>query len=86
MNKCRDVLTDLVKSIYYEFPNKIKISSDMEKVKFDLDYYTSEKVANKIGRTYYFGTEIKYNTPEEYFRTFKELLKVKRALKKIYSS
>ncbi|TCI99994.1 hypothetical protein [Cytobacillus praedii] len=86
MNRHKDVLSNLVKNIYYQFPNKIKISSDLQKVKFDLNYSDSMKIANKLGWTYYFGTEIKYSTPEEFFRTFKELLKIKRALKEIYSS
>lgn len=86
MNKYRDVLLNLVKSIYYQFPNKIKINSDLEKVKFDIDWTASQKIADKMGRTYYFGTEINYSTPEEFISTFKELLKVKRALKEISSS
>lgn len=84
MNKYQEVLAGLIKSIYYKFPNKIKIKSDGETVSFDLDYHVSQKIASALGWEYYFGTTIRYDTKQEFEYTFKELLKVKRALKDIY--
>jgi hypothetical protein len=84
MDHYKRILSDLIKQIYYQFPNKIKIESNKEKVKFELDYSAAKKVSDKLGWMYYFGTEIKYDNQREFLKTFKELLKVKRALKEVY--
>ena len=84
MNNYQEVLAGIVKSIYYKFPRKIRIKSNGETVSFELDYNTSQKIASVLGRSYYFGTTIRYDTKKEFEYTFKELLKVKRALQEVY--
>lgn len=79
------ILSNLIKSLYYQFPDKIKIKSDLEKIRFELDYHTAEKVAKKLNWLYYFGTEIRFSNEREFKETFRELLKVKKALKEIYA-
>ena len=66
-----------------EFPGEVKIKSNGKEKKLEVDYGVSNKVAEKLNRDYYFGTELKYEIQKEYLHTFKELLKVKRALKLI---
>ncbi|KON87435.1 hypothetical protein AF332_11755 [Sporosarcina globispora] len=85
MSNYKMILSNLIKSFYYQFPNKIQIKSDQETIKFELDYYAAEKVAKKLNRVYYFGTEVRFNNEREFRETYKELLKVKRALKEIYT-
>lgn len=75
------VLKNVIKSIYFENPNIIKLDSDIDSKKFDLDYNVSEKISKIINRQYYFGTDIKIDSEKDYLQTFKELLKIKRALK-----
>lgn|GEM_PF-6133124 len=77
----RLILKNTIMAICYENPNIIKLDSNEKNKKFDLDYYTSKKISNLINRQYYFGTDIKLDTKEEFLQTFKELLKIKRALK-----
>jgi hypothetical protein len=78
------IISNLIKSIYYQYLNIIKIKSDLEQIKFELDYHVSEKVAEKLNRMYYFGTEIKFENEKEFRKTYKELLNIKKALKDIY--
>ena len=81
MDNCKYVLTNLIKEIYYKHKKVIEITNDTEKKQFKLDWHAAQKVAKANGWMYYFGTEIKYNNMEDYLNTYKELLKVKRALK-----
>ena len=83
MSNYQSVLNNLIKEIYYKHKKIIKISNDTEKIQFNLDYFVAEKVAKFNNWMYYFGTEIKYSNKEEYLNTYKELLKVKRALREI---
>lgn len=84
MEQYKEVLANLIKSIYYQFPNKIKIKSDKDKVVFELDYNAAKRVADEHGWIYYSGTEIKYTNQYEFLTTLKQLLKVKRTLKNLY--
>lgn len=73
----------LIKEIIRENIGKIKLNSDKNGKRFELDYHVSLKVANKLQRNYYFGTDLEMDSEKQYLSTFKELLKVKRALKEI---
>ncbi|KOS61489.1 hypothetical protein FJQ98_16385 [Lysinibacillus agricola] len=75
------ILKNTITAINYENPNIIKLKSDGNDKKFDLDWNTSQKISKLINRQYYFGTDIKLDTEKEFLQTFKELLKIKRALK-----
>lgn len=78
-----EVIKNLIKNIYYLNPNIVQLRNDGKKKEFKLDYHVSVKVASKLNRSYYFGTELKFETLHEYLETFKDLLKVKRALKEL---
>ncbi|MCM3109923.1 hypothetical protein [Lederbergia lenta] len=86
MSQYKKVIAGIINSIHYQFPGIVEIQSDKEKVVFKLYYHTAEKVAKYNGWLYYFGTEIKYGDQQEFHRTFKELLKVKRALIEIHKN
>lgn len=83
MKSYEDKIAYLIKTIFWKYPGEIKLKSDGTKKVFDLDYFTSEKVSKEMRRSYYFGTELKTDSFKEYLGTFKELSKVKRALKNI---
>ncbi|PHA03027.1 hypothetical protein COE51_01405 [Bacillus pseudomycoides] len=73
----------LIKTIIWKHPKVVRLESNGENKEFKLDYDASKKVAKLINREYYFGTELRYRSQQEYLKTFKELLRVKRALKQL---
>lgn len=83
MKDKKDAIANSLKEIFKTFPDMCRIKSENGEAKFDLNYRISEKVAEKIGERFYFGTDLRYSNEKEFQKTYKEILKIKRALMKI---
>jgi hypothetical protein len=79
----KKIIANTIKGIMIEHPGVVKLSSSSNVKQLDVTYSIAEKLAEKLNRSYYFGTDLHYDNQEEFQKTFKELLQVKRALKEI---